>query len=73
MTATVIPIRKAGILPLTPSELVTNDTLRELAAEYPERQRGEISEEHQMTLAMLLPDICGELLAYRLADKGEPS
>ncbi len=51
--------------PLSPSELVTDDTLRMLAKGDPDWQRGVISEELQSMLAMILPDICGELMAYR--------
>lgn len=53
--------------PLTPDELVTDEFLRQLAKDSPERQCGELSTEDQTMLAMILPDICGELLAHRAA------
>lgn len=48
-------------------ELIPDETLRHLARPNPARDRGEISEEDAALLTMVLPDICGELLAYRLA------
>ena len=53
--------------PLTPRELVTDHTLRHLAKGGAERQCGLISDEDQAILVMILPDICGELLARRAA------
>ena len=54
--------------PLTPREMVPDDVLRDLAKISPEREKGELSEEHTTILAMYLPEICGELLAHRLRD-----
>jgi hypothetical protein len=56
--------------PLTPLEMVPCSALRDLAMGDPMRQMGEMSEEHQAMLAMYLPEICGELLAYRAAATG---
>ena len=52
---------------LNPIEVVPDHILRKLAAGDAARQRGEISEEDTAILTMVLPDICGELLAYRFA------
>ena len=52
---------------LSVTEVVPDDVLRKLASGDTERQLGEISEEDAAILTMVLPDICGELLAYRLA------
>lgn len=60
--------------PLSPREMVTDQTLRDLARGGDERGYGEISIEDQAVLAMILPDICGELLARRavaLKDAGQ--
>lgn len=46
--------------------LVSDDMLRALARQSPDRDRGVFSEQDQAMLAMILPDICGELLAHRL-------
>lgn len=51
--------------PLTPCEMVTDDLLRRLAAGDPAFDRGEVPADMQAELAMLLPDIAGELLAHR--------
>lgn len=51
--------------PLTPRELVSDDMLRQLARIDPDRAVGEISAQDQAILSMYLPDICGELLAFR--------
>lgn len=53
--------------PLSAAEMVPNTVLRELAQGDPQRQMGELSAEHQAMLSMYLPEICGELLAYRAA------
>lgn len=45
---------------------VSNRLLRYLAQDDPMRALGEISAEDQAILCMALPDICGELLTYRL-------
>lgn len=50
-----------------PSFLVPDQMLRDLACHAPERDKGALSPEDQRTLAMVLPDLCGELLAYRRA------
>ena len=52
---------------LTPVEVVPDHVLHKLASGDAARQRGEISDEDAAILTMVLPDICGELLAYRLA------
>lgn len=52
-------------IPLRPEELVTDDTLRKLAKGDADRQHGGISDEDQAMLVMILPDLCGELLARR--------
>ena len=61
------------VQPLTPGELVTDETLRFLARGEPDWQRGVISEEFQSILVMVLPDLCGELIAYRAAACHEPA
>lgn len=55
------------VQPLGPCELITDSTLRALAQGDPDRQRGIISPEDQAILVMILPDLCGELLARRAA------
>ena len=50
-----------------PRDICSDDTLRDLAKHSPERNRGEINPAQQKTLAICLPDICGELIAYRAA------
>ncbi|SEP28749.1 hypothetical protein SAMN04490248_1842 [Salinihabitans flavidus] len=64
MTALARPITPA---PLLPEELVPDAVLRDLAHGGPERATGEFTPEDAALLAMYLPDICGELLARRLA------
>ena len=54
---------------LTPREMVTDAVLRELYRSEPCQQYGELSLERQRLLAMYLPDLMGELLAYRLAER----
>jgi hypothetical protein len=61
MNARVIP----AFLPLTTDELVSDALLHDLASGGPERAMGEISPEHTAQLVMVLPDLCGELLARR--------
>lgn len=51
-----------------PREMIPDETLRRFAKGEPGFICGEISEDLQRELSMLLPDICGQLLAYRLAD-----
>lgn len=58
--------------PLSPSEAVPDQILRDLAHGDPARQRGMLSAEDQAILSMILPDICGELLAYRRAAQVAP-
>ena len=70
-TARIIPIRTAT--PLNCEEIVSDDTLRQLAKDSPERAVGELNSEDQSILAMTLPDICGELLAHRAAARGKLS
>lgn len=55
--------------PLSPSELVPGETLLRLAKGEPSWQSGVISEEMQAMLTMYLPDLCGELMAYRAAEQ----
>lgn len=58
---------------LSPREMIPDATLRRWAAGEPEAACGEISADLQRELAMLLPDLCGELLARRaLADAEGP-
>ena len=53
------------------ARIVTDDLLKKLAHGGPERIVGELTEEDQSILAMILPDLCGELIAYRrLEDAG---
>ena len=59
------PVRCIRPAPLSPREMVTDQTVRDLAHGGDERGYGEISIEDQAVLAMILPDICGELLARR--------
>jgi hypothetical protein len=47
--------------------VVSDATLRGLAAGDAQRALGEISDEDQAVLAMILPDICRELLTRRVA------
>ncbi|AKO96813.1 hypothetical protein MALG_01637 [Marinovum algicola DG 898] len=54
-------------LPLAPEEMITDQCLRDLAHGGPERQVGEISATDTAILVTILPDLCGELLARRLA------
>ncbi|MDD9738456.1 hypothetical protein PVW47_01540 [Marinovum sp. SP66] len=54
-------------LPLAPEEMITDQCLRDLAHGGPERQAGEISAIDTAILVTILPDLCGELLARRLA------
>ncbi|MEY8117626.1 hypothetical protein AB9F26_05065 [Falsihalocynthiibacter sp. BN13B15] len=51
---------------LSNEELVPTHALRTLAKGGPERVFGVISLEDQAALAMYLPDVIGELLAYRV-------
>ncbi len=68
ITAGKINIRRRNEpAPLTPCEIVPDETLRILAKGGPERQRGELSDRDCAILVMTLPDICGELLALRAA------
>lgn len=53
--------------PLSTTEMVPNSVLRDLALGDPQRQAGELSAADQSILSMYLPEICGELLAYRAA------
>ncbi|WP_208354279.1 hypothetical protein [Pseudaestuariivita rosea] len=56
-----------GMGPLSCEELISNEMLRDLAKDGPDRARGVISQVDQAILAMVLPDLCGELLARRAA------
>jgi hypothetical protein len=62
-----VPLR-----PLAPEDLITNAELRSLAAGDPARAMGEISIDDQALLALVLPHICGELIARRAAMAGLP-
>lgn len=63
--------RAVAVLALPPRDLVTNDMLREYAAVDPLRLADGQDAELLAGLAMILPDICGELLARRaLQHKG---
>lgn len=57
--------RAIPILALPPRDLVTNDMLRRYAAVDPLRLADGQDAELLAELAMILPDICGELLARR--------
>ena len=65
------PNRATPAQPLCPCELVTDDMLRNLARGEPDWSRGVLSDEVQAQLAMILPDLCGELLARRAADRAD--
>jgi len=49
--------------------LVPDDILREWALGTPGMARGEFTDQEIAALAMNLPDICGELLAWRALDR----
>jgi hypothetical protein len=55
---------------LDPREMIPDATLRRLAQGWPEALQGEIPESLQIELSILLPDLCGELLARRVAMDG---
>lgn len=59
--------RAVPALALPPRDLVTNDMLREYAAVDVMRIADGDDKELLAGLAMILPDICGELLARRMA------
>lgn len=67
----ITPARAAAcavpVLALPPRDLVTNDMLREYAAVDVMRIADGDDLELLAGLAMILPDICGELLARRMA------
>ena len=69
--AAITPARTAAravpVLALPPRDLVTNNMLREYAAVDPLRIADGNDEELLAGLAMILPDICAELLARRIA------
>ena len=56
-----------------PHELVTDDTLRHFCRPNPARDRGEFNACDLAQLAMILPDICGELLARRAIERSTQS
>ena len=68
----VPPYRPKEPEPLAPAELVSDATLRVLAKGEPDWRVGELSPQMQSMVAMALPDICGELLAYRAAARVDP-
>lgn len=54
--------------PLTCDEMVPDDVLRDLRGDGDTlRAQGIISDEHAATLCAYLPEICDELLAFRVA------
>lgn len=57
------------VQPLAAHELVTDAALRVVAHGEPDWQRGTMSTEMQAYLCMILPDICGELLAHRAKER----
>lgn len=59
-------------VPLSPSETVPDQTLRDFAKLDAGKQQFTLSAHDQALLAMILPDICGELLAYRRAAQISP-
>lgn len=69
--APITPARTAAravpVLALPPRDLVTNEMLREYAAVDPLRIADGDDKELLAGLAMILSDICGELLARRIA------
>ena len=72
--AKVVPIRAIReAAPLSPEELVPDRILRQLGQHDSARDIGQISKPDQLMLAMVLPDICGELLARRAAERGGAS
>ncbi|WP_136440350.1 hypothetical protein [Pacificoceanicola onchidii] len=66
-TAAAVPIK-----PLTAREAVPDDALRLFAKGEPCWSQGVISEQFSAMLVMSLPDICGELLAWRAAGRRDP-
>lgn len=56
----------------TLSDLLSDDDLRDLARHDHHRDRGELSPDHQRLLAMVLPELCGAILAQRAARRADP-
>jgi len=52
--------------PPDPRDTIPDRLLNRLAIPTTQRLRGSLAEDEQILLAMILPDLCGELLAYRL-------
>lgn len=65
-------VQATPVRPLSPSETVPDETLRDFARLDTGKQQFTLSAEDQALLAMILPDICGELLAYRRAAQVSP-
>lgn len=59
--------------PVTPTESIVGDQLlTDLATQRPGEERGEFSDTRRAILAMALPDIAAELLAWRRAARNRP-
>lgn len=54
------------------SDILSDADLRDLARGDHYRLRGELSPEHQRLLSMVLPEMCGALLALRLGEAVAP-
>ncbi|WP_300009743.1 hypothetical protein [uncultured Roseobacter sp.] len=52
---------------LKPCDIVPDAELRRLAAYCPARHKGRLSDDDTAVLVMILPDICGETIALRIA------
>lgn len=52
---------------LTPREIIPDSALRRLAHNCPTRATGRLSEIDTAALAMILPDLCGEMITLRAA------
>lgn len=45
--------------------MLTDDNLRALCVQTPDHQRGKLTDREQAAYAMIMPDLCAELLAHR--------
>lgn len=54
---------------LPPEFMIPDQLLRDLAAGDPMRAQGQLSDSDVAVLVMILPDLCGELLARRMAER----
>ncbi|WP_224826264.1 hypothetical protein [Cognatishimia sp. MH4019] len=70
MQLSELPRANAPLIASDGTVTVTDELLRHLARDCPERQAGDISKGDQAILALYLSDMCGELLARRAADRG---